>query len=208
MFKCLKDWLKKRSLGSGAMLQTIQILEDLFSSDEVHNRYVSVRALKKMGGPTVEDFKKHIIQTVLKIVQSNNPLLALRKTLIVNIQSDCMNRLLLSEEFHDRRQVIYNLLNENSGKQEMLSSDETAASIAIWREAESVCLRLIQMSVFNDASEDDWWANYVKLNEQCVKSQYRCMLAEADGKEDLFNLEFLKASEALRLDLEQQVLKG
>lgn len=207
MFKSLRNRFRKRRFANTALLKANECLDYLFNSDEAHEKYIGVRVLKKKGQGAIQDLRKHIIQMVLEIVQSNNPIIAMRKALISNIRSDCMNRLLWTEEFHNRREVIYAEFNKDIEDPDLLWSDEKTASLAAWSEAESVCLRFLQMSMFEEVSKEDWWADYVKLYEEHVRVLYRFILAKADGDEPSIYSALVKASQDMLHNLERKVLE-
>jgi hypothetical protein len=64
----------------------------------------------------------------------------------------------------------------------------------MWADAESLFLRLLQRSMFEDVSQDDWWARYSPLYEEHVKSLYRAALAQAEGKVDSIHALMVKAT--------------
>lgn len=206
MFSRLKAWNKKRVFGNTALLEMNAILEMLFTSDEAQEKYPSIRVLKKKGEDTVNEFRKHIIQKVLAIVQKENPLTVMRKELISSVRTECMSRLLFTEEFHGRRQVIYDEFNKKTTDPEMLWSDERAAPLAMWNEAECICLRLLQGSMFEEVSQDDWWTAYVKCCEINFENLYRSLLAKVDGEDSSIYPVMLKAGEDALKDYERKIL--
>ncbi len=181
MFKGLKSAIKKRSFASSALLATNENLNYLFTSEEATNKYKCVAAFKKLGDETTQEFRKGIIQTVSEIVQSDNPILAMCKELILSAQSICMNNVLAREEFYKQRQIIYENMNKKHKDPEAFWSDEKIAVVTIWDEAECLCLRLLQAKMFDDLSQNDWWTDYYKLYELHVEAIYRSIIEQAGG---------------------------
>ena len=204
MFKRLKEWKTKRLFASNALFEMNSILHMLFTSDEAEQEYPCIRVLKKKGEDTVHEFRKHIIPTVLNIVQSENPLIAMRKELISSARNEIRERLLFTEEFHHRRQLIYDEVNKKDPESGW--SDEIAAPAARWYEAECICLRLLQSILFEEASGDDWWTAYVKLCEMNYQNLYRCILAKADGDEHSIYPVMLRAGGDALKDYERKIL--
>ncbi|MCW5786079.1 MAG: hypothetical protein KIT49_01055 [Nitrospira sp.] len=95
-----------------------------------------------------------MLEKVQEIVTSQYPLISMRKALVDSLESYILNSAFWGEEFTHRRDQIYVQLNTRG----MQLSDESAAMAAIWADTESLFLRMLQESMFEDVSKDDWWA--------------------------------------------------
>jgi len=118
--------------------------------------------IRKKGSQEMMDFRKELIETVLKIVQSDNPIISMRKEIIHTIHSDTLNRTFFLEKFKDRRQELYDAFNEKIGNSEILNCDGTTSVIVIWSEALCVILRMLQHTHFEKVGIDDWFSRYCK----------------------------------------------
>ena len=190
---------------SHALLKVTQIIEELFSLPAAEEKYASIKALKKIGPDEVEAFRKYILKEDMGIVQSDNPVLALRKALIDNIQLDRQSRLLLANEFRSRRQTIYDELNKSIENPHLRWSDSLLSTIAIWSEVEGVCLRQLQTSMVEKGSEGDWWSKYMLKYEEYVGNLYRSYLAKADGQQSSVYSALAKGSHKSVEDLEMKL---
>jgi hypothetical protein len=179
MFVRLRRWWARRAFQSKAVLETGLYLQKLFTSENLPESLESVRRIK--NDRKEKEFRKDVIQLVLKIVKSDNPLREMRKALISNIRSNLQHHLLFSEEICSRRHLIYEHMNRDQQDPELLWCDRMAASIALWTDVESLCLRHLQATMFEPTSDDDWWTAYVKLFEQNVLNLYRSIFAQANG---------------------------
>ena len=205
MFVRLKRWWARRAFQSKAVLETGLYLQQLFTSENLLESLESVRRIKNDGKE--KEFRKDVIQLVLKIVKSDSPLCEMRKALISNIRSNLQHHLLFSEEIHPRRHLIYEHWNRDQQDPELLWCGRMVASIALWTDAESLCLRHLQDTMFEPTSDNDWWTAYVKLFEQNVLNLYRSILAQAD--EDDFSLYalLLKEGEIALRDFEAKITR-
>ena len=183
MFKDIMQRYKERSFVNNAMQETAHLIDELFETPKPEEMYVGIKTLKRKGTTEVEAFKKYVLNEVLRIIQSENPTLALRKALIDNIQFERQSRLLLSSEFSVRRQVIYDELNTlYSTSSKMFWSDATVTTLAVWSEVEGICLRHLQTSMVEKGSDGDWWSTYARDYTHYLENLYRSFLAKADGQ--------------------------
>jgi hypothetical protein len=183
MLKAIMQRYRERSFVNNAMQETAHLIEELFHEHQPEELYVGIKTLKKKGAAEVEAFKKYLLNEVLRIVQSKNPVIALRKALIDNIQFERQSRMLLSGEFSTRRQVIYDELNALYGSNSGLRwSDPTVMTMAVWSEVEGICLRHLQTSMVEKGSDGDWWAAYSRDYTHYIENLYRSFLAKADGQ--------------------------
>jgi len=186
MFKYLKARLRKRAWGSNVMLQAGKILSELLDSQKAEDEIRGIRGIKKWGDEKVQEFWEHAIKMVLEIVQDPNPVVAMRRKLIQNIRMEGLYRNLWTEEFYEHREAVYESWRELAQKDrsfELPVTDEETATWAIWLDAESAFLRCVQMEVFKEDFESDWWTPYVKMYDQHVQMLYRYVAAKKDGKD-------------------------
>jgi hypothetical protein len=162
MFKKLMIRLRKRLFGSKVLLQCNRLLFGLLEDDNDNNGRQQAQEsignhcfdiIRKKGSKEIYDFRKNMIEEVLEIVQSDNPIISMRKKLIKQIHSSLHNQMFFNEKFYDRRQELYDVFNCIGGKY----SDETVSVIAIWDEAETYILRLLHLGYFEEISKDDWF---------------------------------------------------
>jgi len=124
-----------------------------------------------------------MIEDVTKIVQRDNPVVAMRKRLIEEIHSNSLNRSFLLEKYVDRRQELYDALNQFMGETENGNTDETASIVFVWSEAECYILRVLQMHYFEKIGKDDWFSRYCESYETYIHNIFDLELAKND-KED------------------------
>lgn len=183
MLKSMEKRHENRDVENTALVGTRSFLNYLFTSDEACKEYRSIGVLRGKGARTLKEFRRHIIQTTLEIMESGNPATAICKRLILNAERDCANRLLWTEEFNSRRQVIYDGLNQETNSIGTLINEEPTARESFWNESETICLLNLQKNMFGENYHEEWWVAYVKLREEHIKYLYRSILDEADGKE-------------------------
>jgi hypothetical protein len=182
LFKKVLDDYRERVFVKNAVPKTAQIVEELFSSSANQEKYVCIKAIKQKGPEAAADFRKQMVNEVFRIVHDANPVNALRKSLIENIELDRKSRLLLTDEFRDRRQLIFDHLNKSITEPALRWSDSRAAAIAIRSEAATICLRHLQKTMVEKGPEGDWWARYLFAYNKYVESLYRSILTRADGQ--------------------------
>jgi hypothetical protein len=207
-FKGLLNRYRNRAFISSALPKTTQMIEELFTTESSEEMYTSIKALKQRGPEEVAEFREYMINEVLGIARSNNPVIALRKALIENIRLDRQSRLLLADEFRDRRQVIYKELNKSVEDLELLWSDHRVSTMAIWTEAESLLLRHLQKPLLEKGTEVDWWSSYIVGYGKYVENVYRSILAKADGHQSSVYSAFVKASYKVVEDMEHELTAG
>jgi len=206
MLRDIMQRYRERSFVNNAMQETAHLIDELFNDTKAQEMYVGISTLKKKGAAEVEAFKKYLLNEVFRIIQSENPVVALRKALIDNIQFERQSRLLLSGEFSVRRQVIYDELNGlyNAGSK-IHWSDLTVTTMAVWSEVEGICLRHLQTSMVEKGADGDWWSAYTRDYTHYLENLYRSFLAKADGqRSSIYSLLVsgsYKAVESLELKL-------
>ena len=169
--------LSKEVFAKTAIEHTAHDIERVFGSEETCNEFMGARFIRKKGPDVISEFREYMIEKVQQIVTSTNPFVAMRKALVSSLESYILNSAFFWDEFRDQREEIYRQLNA-TGKP---FSDESAAS-AMWADSEGLFLRLLQTSMFEDVSKDDWWAKYSPLYEEHVRSLFRAALAQAEGR--------------------------
>lgn len=182
--------LSKEAFAKTAIQKTMQNIEQVFGSAEACSEFIGARVIRKKGKEAIAEFREHIIEKVKDIVSDPTPFIAMRKALVSSMESYLRDSAFFWEEFRDRREDIYRRLNA-SGAQ---LNDGTVASCAMWADAESLFLRLLQKSMFENVSQDDWWVRYSSLYEELVRSLYRATLAQAEGKTDSMHALMVKAT--------------
>lgn len=187
--------LRKRSFGNTVLLQCNRLLSDLLENDNDNDgrkqaqEYIGNHCfdiIRKKGSKEIYDFRKKMIENVLGIVQSDNPIISMRKKLIKQIHSSVHNQTFFFEKFYDRRQELYDDFNR-FGNKEFIYSDETVSVIAIWNEAETYILRLLHLGYFEEISKDDWFLNYINSYKLFVEMLYEIRLSKKDEKDFSLN---------------------
>jgi hypothetical protein len=207
-FKNLLSRYRNRAFISSALPKTTRMMEELFNSESLAETYTGIKTLKQRGPDEVAEFREYMINQVLGIARSSNPIVALRKALMENIRLDRQSRLLLADEFRQRRDVIYRELNKSVDDPDLVWSDHRVSTMAIWTEAESVLLRHLQKPLLENGMEDDWWSSYLTGYGKYVENVYRSILAKADGHQGSVYAAYVKASQKAVEDMEQGLLEG
>lgn len=183
--------LRKRSFGTSVLILCNRLIYDLLESD-INNARQEIQEtignhcfdiIRKKGSQEIYDFRKMMIEKVLEIVQSDNPIIGMRMELIKTIQSDILNQTFFSEDFFNRRQELYEALNKYLDNKEIINSDETAGVLFIWNEAESCILRMLQAEYFEEVGKDDWFETYSKSYQLYIKMLFELALSKKDEKD-------------------------
>ena len=182
MFKQVKRWLNNLSLSIIARIKTREILEILFVSPEAERKYSSVQILKKEGKSAILGFIRHVSNKERQIVHSQNPMLAMRQELVKNIQAECLARLLVSEEFHDDRELFYKVLNEGKLDSGQLWSDELVTAAEIWIDLVGIFLRMLNSAVFPETKGEEWTSTYSKAYEGFTKELFHSIRDKNENK--------------------------
>jgi hypothetical protein len=192
MFKKLMIRLRKRAFGSSVVLHCNRLLYDFLESDNYNDGRKEIQEIvgnhcfdiiRKKGSQAIADFRKEMIETVLGIVQSDNPITNMRKELIRTIHSDILNKTFFSEKFYDRRQELYEGLNHRFDNTDIMDYDEKASVVVIRCEAKSCILRLLQSQYFEETGEDDWFSNYSKVYQTYMEMLFELILSKKDEKD-------------------------
>lgn len=169
--------LSKEDFAKTAVHQTAENLKRVFGTEDACSGFTGARVIYKRGEQAIAEFSDHMVEMVKQIVNSETPLLAMRKALIDSLECYILDSTLWVEEFSSRRDALFLELNARGTQ----LTAEGAAVGAIWADAESLFLRLIQESMFEEVSKEDWWTKYSALYGEHVRSVYRAALAKADG---------------------------
>lgn len=196
--------LSKDDFAKTAVQRTVGNIERVFSSEEACSGFTGARVIYKKGDKVIAEFRKYMLEKVQEIVTSQYPLISMRKALVDSLESYILNSAFWGEEFTHRRDQIYVQLNTRG----MQLSDESAAMAAIWADTESLFLRMLQESMFEDVSKDDWWAKYSPLYEDHVKSLYRAALAKVEGNVDSMHAVMVKATRETIEKFKNQLFEG
>lgn len=189
------NWLKKLKMNffrtkfeSSVLLCCSKLISELLEDENnetrdkiqktIGNRCFDV--IRKRGIQEINDFRKSMIEDVTKIVQSDNPIISMRKTLIRLIHSDTLNRSFIVEKYAERRQELYEEMNQFGDG----FTDETASVIFILSEAECCIFRMLQQYYFEEVGKDDWFSRYSRVYEMYIESLFNLTLAQID-KEDI-----------------------
>jgi hypothetical protein len=194
--KKLSIKLRKRAFANTVLIQCSRLLSDLLESDSDNNSRQEVQEIignhcfdiiRKKGSQEINDFRKEMIEKVLGIVQSDNPIISMRKELIHIIHSATLNRTFFTEKFADHRKELYEAFNKCLDNAEIVNSDDTTSVIFIWSEAESCILRLLQSKYFEETSKDDWFSNYSKAYQAYIEMFFELILSKKNEKDFSIN---------------------
>ena len=190
-FKKLRIKLQKRSFANTVLLHCNSLLYELLESEDdkarqtlretTNNCFFDI--IRKKGSQEMVDFRKEVVEKVLKIVQSDDPIISMRKEIIRTIHSDTLNRTFFLEKFKDRRQELYDAFNEKTEDGEILNCDETTSVIYIWSEACCVILRMLQHTHFEEAGKDDWFSRYSEACSIYIEMLFEVTLRIKDKKD-------------------------
>jgi hypothetical protein len=137
--------------------------------------------IRKKGSQEINDFREDLIEIVSGIVQSDNPIVSMRKKLIELIHTDILNRTFFTEKFADRREELYE--NINKFDEEGVASDEISSVLYILSEAKICILRMLQHTYFEEAGKDDWFERYSKAFSIYTEMLYEVGLQLKDEKD-------------------------
>ena len=174
-FSKLKD-ISRRPWQNQVLIAAAKLTENLFNEKE--NQYACTQWFQVHGQPVQQEFKEQIIETVLAIVESKNPLIEFRRTLIDRTRSTIMNSLLFKDEFDSERQFLLQQWN----KRMKLDMDNeqleiTAYQLFIFSQGESFVLRYLQPDFFEKVDqENDWYPTYCELVESNFKTLYQSLI--------------------------------
>ena len=189
--KKLQMKFRKRGFANTVLLQCNRLIYELLESDSRNARKKLQETIgnhcfdviRKRGSQEINDFRKEMIETVLEIVQSDNPIVSMRRELIDIIHVAVLNRTFLLEKFQDRRQELYEAFDKVMGNSEILNCDEASSILFIWSEAKSCILRLLQFKYFEEVGKDDWFSRYSKAYSIYIEMLFEVSLKLKDEKD-------------------------
>lgn len=193
MLEKLKTRLAKHALKNQLVIAASGILETFLNDESSKEQHASSRYFNKHGEKAKQDFRKHILDMILKIAADDNPVFALRRYLVSSSKMSITNRLFFDEQFVEKREAIYSALNKISP--EIVHNDEMCSNLYMWSEAECIVLRMIQIGFLERPSfevmnkDDDWWGAYIKVFEDNTRRLYLLQLEVIEGKEYLSPVE-------------------
>lgn len=186
--------LRKRSFANSVLLHCSSLLSDLLESDSDNDARQKIQEMtgshcfdiiREKGSREINNFRKHMIEKVLEIVQSDNPIVRMRKELIRTIHSNLLNRTFFLEKFADRRKELYEAFNKYLDSAEIVNSDETTSVLFIWSEAKSCILRLLQFKYFEDVGKEDWFSRYSEAYSIYIEMLFEVALKLKDEEDCL-----------------------
>ncbi len=189
--KKLQMKFRKRAFANTVLLHCNRLLYELLESDSNNAREKLQETIgnhcfdiiRKKGSQEISDFRKDMIEKVLEIVQSDNPIISMRKELIHIIHTDTLNRTFLLEKFQDRRQELYENFDKVMGNSEILNCDEVSSILFIWSEAKSCILRMLQFKYFEEVGKDDWFSRYSEAYSIYIEMLFEVSLKLKDEKD-------------------------
>lgn len=219
MFKKLMIRIRKRTFANNVLLQCNNFLSEFLESDNNNEARKEIQEtignhcfdiIRKKGSQEINDFRKHMIEKILGIVQSDDPIVSMRKELIHTIHSDILNHTFFIEKFANRRKELYESLNKYMDNAEIVNCDDATSVMFILSEAESVILRLLQHQYFEKTGKDDWFSAYSNAYRSYTEQLFELILAKKDGKDFSVNgvlfPAFKKAIEAFQKTLIGEVI--
>lgn len=148
------------SLISALLDDKNNVLRDI-TQEEPHIKYFFDLSRKK-GEVLASNFRKSVMGDITQIVQSENPIIGMRKMLIKKIHSQIFYNRLLDEKFSDRIQELRSYFNKNIFvfDRDDLISNKVASVAWISACAECYVLRLLQNHYFERTERNDWFEKY------------------------------------------------
>ncbi len=190
--------LRKRGFANTVLLHCNRLIYELLEDDSstAHKElqetignhcFDVIRKRGKRDPQEINDFRKEMIEMVLGIVQSDNPIISMRKELIGLIHTSTLNHTFFMERFADRRKELYAAFNKEEGNAEIVNSDDTASVLFIWSEAECCILRMLQHTHFETVGEDDWFSAYSEAYQTYIEMLFELILSKKDEKDFSIN---------------------
>ena len=198
-------WLKKLQIklcknrfGNTVLLQCHSLIYELVENDKgdairktAHETTIIpcfdiIRRRNERHPKETYDMREQMIKKVVGIVQSDNPIISMRKELLHLIHTTTLNRTFFAEEFCDRRKEIEESLNKYMDDADMDDISDTVdvpGTLCIWGTAELYILRLLHHEYFEKAEEDDWFSRYSQAYSIYMETLFRIDLAQRDGED-------------------------
>jgi hypothetical protein len=216
MLKRILDRLRKRSFANNVLLHCNSLIYELIDDDKdnTSRKYIQediknncFDVIRKRGPQETGAFRKSLVGKVLGIVQSDNPIISMRKELICLIHSTVLNCMFFSEKFANRRNELYGILNKYMDKDQLLNSDDTASVIYFWSEAEIIILRMLHIQYFEKVEKDDWYSTYSKVYNMYMEMVFESMLSDIDNSQQPMDSTLLPSLKS-QLEIYQKNLIG
>jgi hypothetical protein len=180
MFDKIKEKLTKRAFGNQVVLTSAKMIASFLNDESSKKEYPSSRYFNKHGESSKKEFRKHMMDIIVSIVEDKSPVYAMRRQLISSGKSSIINRMFFDDEFADNRESLYSELNKHCPEKSY--SDEICAQVYMWSEAECCILRVLQAMHFEKiTTEDDFWKNYMNLYGDQTRSFYKLILESKEG---------------------------
>ena len=198
-FKKLQMKLRKRGFANTVLLQCNCLIYELMESDsgddvrtKAHETTIihcfdAMRNRDKKGTQDIDFFRKEMIEMVLGIVQSDNPIISMRKELIDLIHISTLNRTFFMEKYFDHRKELYESFNKYLGDSEIVNSDDSTSVLYMWSTAQLYILRLLQHAYFEKADKDDWFSAYSSAYTRYTEMLFELVLSKKDEKDFSIN---------------------
>lgn len=140
--------------------------------------------IRDQGLDEIRDFRQALMEDITKVTESENPTKCMRKQLILTIHLMSLNRLFIESE---RRQELFGVFNNNKkysfSSNDYSNTDETAIRLYMWCCARNHILRLLQNSLFEKTTDNDWFAKYDKTYNALMTELFDTILNKIDKKE-------------------------
>jgi len=204
-FNKLRIKLCKRSFANSVILQCDRLIYELLEDEKNEARQKIQEdsgnkcfdVIRNKGAKEIKDFREELIKTVRIIVQSDDPIISMRKELIHTIHSSILNNTLFLDKFYDRRQELYKILDGYMCDGEIANSDEIASLLYIWSSARCTILRMLQHRCFEQTNNDDWFSAYSKACQSHTEMLFELGLAKKEERNSVKGLLFKTLSEQL-----------
>lgn len=196
-------WLKKlqikfnkRSFANTVLLQCHSLIYELVENDKgdairkkAHETTIIpcfdiIRKRNESHPKETYDMREQMIKKVVGIVQSDNPIISMRKKLIQLIHTTTLNSTFFAEEFYDRRKEVEESLNkymDDADMDDMPDTVDVPGTLYIWGTAELYILRLLHHGYFEKAEKDDWFSRYSEAYSIYTKMLFENVLKQKDG---------------------------
>jgi len=188
MFEKIKEKLNKRAFGNQVVLTSAKMIASFLNDESSKQEYPSSRYFNKHGESAKQEFRKHMMDIIVSIVEDKSPLYAMRRQLISSGKSSIVNRMFFNDEFVDNRASLYGEFNKHCP--EVSYSDEICAQVYMWSEAECCVLRALQVMHFEKiTAADDFWKDYMNLYDNQTRTFYKHILESKEGIPPSYSVE-------------------
>ena len=214
--KKLQMKLRRRAFANTVLLHCSRLLSELLEDENDDTRQKVQEStgsrcfdiIKERGSHCLPEFRKDMIEKVLGIVRSDNPVITMRKEIIHTIHSNTINRMFFLEKFKDRRQELYKLFDESLDTQtkECVHGDKAVSELFFWSEAECCILRMLQGVHFEEIDKDDWFSKYTEAYSIYIEMMFEVALKLKSEEEcSIEGVTFTTAMKAIQV-LEKRLI--